>query len=507
MLVAAAIAVAGCGGDDGGGGAGDPAALAPADSPVFVSGTIRPEGELKSNVEGLVENLAGISDPGERIVGELDKALAEDSDLTYEDDIEPWLGESGGIFLERYDGEDFHGVGFIVQTTDGDAARQFVDDAVEQSGEQLREGSYEGVDYRFDDEAAAGIVDDFLVFTDGEQTFKEVVDTSGGDGLDGNDQYTETTGSAPEGSLADVYVNVGALIEQSGAAVDQQVLGFYESLGYDISNGTAVVSLVPRSDQVELDASTNVGSGDFPTGDVSDFLGELPADAFAAFATPDVGERIGQVIDVFDKMGIPGEVPPGTLRSTLRRAGVDLDQIVGAIGDVGVFAQGTDLASLGGAVVVSTSDEAAARDTVASIGRLLRRSDAPGLTVVTGNAVGFAFRSPELGPKPLVVLASGERIAIGYGKEPTEQAVSASGETLSGSEAFDAASGSLGGADLAGFVDFEPIVELANALGASTDTDFAVAKPYLDKLDFLAIGSGKEGDLVTSKVVLALKGD
>ena len=36
------------------------------------------------------------------------------------------------------------------------------------------------------------------------------------------------------------------------------------------------------------------------------------------------------------------------------------------------------------------------------------------------------------------------------------------------------------------------------------DPDYAIARPYLEKLAYLAIGSGKEGDFVTSKIVLGL---
>src|SRR3954469_24661538 len=93
--LAAAIPLSGCGGGGGGGGtSADPATLAPSDAPLFVEATVRPEGELKSNIESLVENAAGISDPGTLIIDRLNSSLADadtEEKLTYEDDIEPWL--------------------------------------------------------------------------------------------------------------------------------------------------------------------------------------------------------------------------------------------------------------------------------------------------------------------------------------------------------------------------------------------------------------------------------
>ena len=506
---AAAIVFPGCGGGgDDGGGSADPATMAPGSSSVFIEGTIRPQGEQKSNIEALVKTVAGISDPGQQIVKQIDSGLAEaktGQKLTYEDDIAPWLGEKAGIFLEHYDGQDFKGVGGAIQTTDSGAAADFIDKAKEPGD---RDGSYKGSDYVIDGDngTVIGVVHDFLVVGEDKRTFEDVVDLSSGDSLDENDDYSSTVSGAPDDSIANVYVNVGELIRQAGPTVDQAVLSFYESLGYDISNGTALASLIPGSDRVEVDVSTNVGAKTAPTGDASQLLGSFPADSFAAVATPDFGTRLKQAIDQIDKVGIPPSVPPGALKSTLARTGIDLDRISGSIGDLGAFAVGSDLRSLGGAVVVTTDDPQAARDAVTGFGALLRRSQTRGFTPVTGNAPGFAFRTPQLGPQPLVVLASDKKIAIGYGVKPTEQALSApGGETLADSDAFKAAQESLGGTALTGFVDLGPVLELVKNLGAASDPGFAQVEPYLEKLDFLAFGSGQEGNLSVSKIILALK--
>src|SRR5919106_3013642 len=50
---AAALALPACGGDGGGVSSDDPASLAPANAPLYVQATIRPQGEQKSNVEAL----------------------------------------------------------------------------------------------------------------------------------------------------------------------------------------------------------------------------------------------------------------------------------------------------------------------------------------------------------------------------------------------------------------------------------------------------------------------
>ena len=46
---------------------------------------------------------------------------------------------------------------------------------------------------------------------------------------------------------------------------------------------------------------------------------------------------------------------------------------------------------------------------------------------------------------------------------------------------------------------------LAAASGASADADYQQAKPYLDSLDFLAVGSGSEDDRAVGRFVIGLK--
>ncbi|MGZ8666775.1 MAG: hypothetical protein ACXWZM_06660 [Solirubrobacterales bacterium] len=46
------------------------------------------------------------------------------------------------------------------------------------------------------------------------------------------------------------------------------------------------------------------------------------------------------------------------------------------------------------------------------------------------------------------------------------------------------------------------MLKLAESMGAASDADFQQARPYLQKLDFAAIGAGASGDTTTSKIVL-----
>ncbi len=502
IAVVAAFAFAGCGG--GGGSSSDPASVAPPGAPLFVEASVHPQGELKTNVETLVKNVAGIDDPGGLIVSKLDSALAESGDnLSYARDIEPWLGEKAAIFFEHYDGNNFTGVGGIVQTTDASASQNLIDKLGKSGG--VKDASYKGVDYKVksSDGSALGVVGDFLVLGEDEKTFKDAVDASQGDSLAEDDRYSSAVSARPSGSLADVYANIGGLIEQSGASVSPQALGVFKALGLDLGDATALASVVPGSDRMEVDLSTNVGGDNAPAGSAADLLGSFPAGSFAAFAASGFGEQLKQAIDQIDESGLPPQVPPHRLKSTLQQAGVDLDKIASSIGDAGLFAGGTDMRNLGGALVLTMSDANAATDTVANVGMFLRRAGTPGVTAVSGKASGFSVRSTQLGRSPVVVVAKGDRIAIGYGLGPALQvlALGGSGATLAGSATYKAAVDSLGSTPISGFVDGPSALRLAEALGAS-GPKFEAAKPYLSKVRFLALGTGKQGDLATTKVIV-----
>lgn len=502
VSLVAVLALAGCGGS--GSSSTDPATLTPPGVPVYIDATIRPQGEVKVNVESLAKTVAGIDDPGAFIVSKLDSSLAgSDKGITYAHDIEPWLGEQAAIFLEHYDGSNFTGTGAIVQSTDIGATQKLIDKLAKSNG--VKDASYNGVDYKVksSDGSALGIVGDFLVYGEDAQTFKDVVDASKGDALDGVDAYSKAISAQPSGSLADVYVDIGGLIKQSRGPIDPQAARVFKALGVNPSDATALASAVPGSNQLEIDLSTNAAGKEVPTGAAADLLKSFPADSVAAFASSGFGASLKQAIDQIDASGLPPKVPPHQLKSALAATGIDLDKIAGSIQDAGVFATGASTSSLAGAAVLTTDDANTAKQTVANVGLLLRRTGAPGITAVGGGASGFSVHSPQLGRQPLVVAAKGERIAIGYGLAATLSGLSAtSSNTLGDSSTYKAAADALDGAPISGFVDGAAALSLAEGLGAATDQKFEAAKPYLSKVRFLAFGAVDQGDLATTKVIV-----
>jgi hypothetical protein len=511
-LSSLALALAGCGDGGGGGGsssASDPASLAPAGTVVFVEGTLQPAGQLKSNLEKIAQTVGGIDDLGETIVSELEsQARGEGEPFDFEREVEPWLGQKAGIFFKRLEGGDLSEPGIVVESTDTGATQRFIDKQVEDNNDPVRKAAYGGVDYWIDsgDESAIGLVGDFFVGAQDEQAFKDAVDASGGESLADEGDFQSAISVASGGSLADVFVDVGKLIEQSGDSIDPNVLQVLKSSGIEPSEAIAVASLVPRSDQVEIDLSSDLGDRKAPSGDASDLLGSLPGDSFAAFAVSGFGKQLEEAIDQLDKTGIPGQVEPNELKQGVSDLGFDLDKIAASLEDAGVFASGSGKGNLGGALVLTSGDSSEVTTAIETIGALIRQSGTPGVSAVTGKASGFSIRSADLGPQPLVVATKDDRVAIGYGLRQTMRGLTAGGgSALSDSPDYEAAVSALGDMPIGGFVDGSAALQLASSLMPSSDTGFKEAKRYLKSIRFIAIGSGSEGNRATAKLIVGLE--
>jgi hypothetical protein len=504
LVVLVALVLAGCGGGDDGG-AADTADVAPAGVPVFIDFTLRPEGETKANIEALAKSIAGVDDLGDLIVSELESSASDEGEeFDYEKEVEPWLGERGGLFLQEYE-DDFEGYGAAIETTDEGAARDFVNQQIEADDEASEDGSYEGVDFKVqEDETTIGVFDGLVVFAEDEAIFKSMVDASNGESLGGEDAYTSAVANVPSDSAANVYVDIGGLIKEQGGKIDDETKLFLDSIGIEPSEATAVASLVPGADQIEIDLSTNLSGEDPPSGDASELLGSLPATSVGAFASAEFGKRFNEGIDQIDKEGIPGEVPPNQLKKTLKEAGIDLESIAGSIGDVGAYVTGNSESSLGGALVMETEDAEQAKNTVSNIGLFLRSTGTPGITKITEGASGFSIRSPELGRQPVVVVAKGSRMAIGYGLAPTLASFEEASKTLADLPAYKEAVDALGGTPIAAFIDGPAALNLARSFVPPGEAEFEEAEQYLQKIDYIALGSEASDELATAKLIVGV---
>jgi len=122
---------------------------------------------------------------------------------------------------------------------------------------------------------------------------------------------------------------------------------------------------------------------------------------------------------------------------------------------------------------------------------------------VPGGGTGFTLRDDEL-PQPVHVFQRGDRVVLAYGNAAAREALKPS-STLGETPDFQSASKSLG-SDFAvsTFIAVNPIVALADNLGAASHPDFQRAKPYTEPFGALVGGSKRSGDRLDSRLRITL---
>ena len=264
--------------------------------------------------------------------------------------------------------------------------------------------------------------------------------------------------------------------------------------------------MIPHSEQVEIDVSSNLGKTIAGVGDATEALEALPASAVVGFAAAEFGKSFGEGLHALSEEGIPGQLQPGELEGALGTLGINAESLGEAFGDISGFVEGSTESTLGGAIMVEATNAAEARKMVADIGLVLRATGTQGVTAISGNITGFSVRSPDLGSKPLIVGTAGEKIVIAYGPKAAAQALRGQAQTLGQTPDFEAGKKALGSTPISAFAEGGPTLGLVEALlPADKQEDLAEAKPFLEKIAYLAIGSEAEGEKTNAKVIIGLQ--
>ncbi|MBS1893815.1 MAG: DUF3352 domain-containing protein [Actinobacteria bacterium] len=500
------LAVAGCGG--GGGGGGEPAGVVPKTAPVYLQANLAPDGETTEALNEVAQTTLGIDNVGEFVAEELENAaIGDEEKLNFEEEVEPWLGEKAGLYLAGYDGANFNGVGMALETTDSGEAEEFIEKRVKSGGSEAEEGEFEGNKYFEDasEESVIGMIGDYLGFSETKGGFEEMVEAFEGEGLNESEKFKEAMDSAPDEGIGSVYVDIGGLIEETKSVLPEETEAFFDVVGIEPKKATAVATVIPHSGQLEIDMSSNLGSSTPETGDATGALEALPATATLGFASADFGKSFSEGLEELSQKGIPGQVEPGELGEAFQAMGLDVESLGKSFGDLSGFVEGSSEADLGGAIVIATKDASEAKNMVANIGLLLRATKTPGVTAISGEVSGFSVRVPGLGASPLVVGSAGEKIVIAYGPKAAAQALRSQSKTLGQTLGFEAAKGSMGSTPMSAFVAGAPMLSLVESMLSPEElAEVEEARPFLEKIDYLAAGSEAEGDTQTAKLIIGL---
>jgi hypothetical protein len=511
LCAVVALTAAGCG-ESGSGGEGSPASLVPAGASFYLEAAVQPQGERREDALAAAGKIMRTDDPAAKLRELIDKELAEEGDgLTWERDFASWLGEDAGVWATNLEAEE-PSYAVIVATKDAEAAKAALA-KFEKTSEDgpFTARSHDGIDYRVDAEGVAnGIVGDFAVIAT-EDAFKRTADTRDGDSLVDDDRYENAVGELEEERLGHYYLDVKPLLDAAVKKDPEAARNFeqFKSLFPFDKLGPITGAFTADGDGLALDTVvTGLPEGPFRnlaqlwSGGGTELLGELPGDAWGAFVAPKVGESAESLFSTF-----AGAIGGAAIAGQFKQAtGLDLQQDVFSwIGDVGLFVRGADMATLDGALVIGSTDDARAEAAFGKLVALIAKQTgaAPDPVQVDGAEAAFAIPAPDA-EKP-VILARGEgRVVAAYGEEAASAALAPDAK-LADSEGFGAAEEILGdGMEPSFLLSMADVIKFADAMGA-TDAEFDKARPYLEALGVVTSGGKADGDRVQSRVAVTLK--
>ena len=508
----------------------DALALVPADAIAYGNVFLDPSMDQKRAIGDLLEKFPEAPSADEarnQFVDLIDEGLAE-IDMNFEDDIDPWLGNQIAGWVQIPDGNFLQGspsvgesplagenvppAAFLIASDDDDAALEFIEEASANSEQELTEKSYEGADYRLneDDGSAVGIVDGFMVIGS-EAGFKAVVDVSAGeDSLADSETYTDATDELTEDRLATFYFDgetFGEALEEGGAGPGSMELGSFGMFGGSFSPTAG--ALFAESDKVVFESTSTPGDADgeeIPEISAG-LLPDVPGDSWGAFGIPDLGATLEKVYDGLIESFAQGGMTAEDLDSQFEaQTGLDLrEDLLSWMGDAGIFVSGTDPLSVGGGLVIESTDPATSSATIDQLGALLNQQGIPTEPLSAGDAEGFAVEIPDPSATERVVVLAGERVAIAYGEDAAVSALEGS-DPLSESEAFQTATEGLGDDfTAAGYFDVDAIQELAEAAGAGQFPEYEEdVKPWLDPFSYVTFGSREDGGRLVQRLVIGI---
>jgi hypothetical protein len=517
-IAALALVAAGCGGsdDDDGGSSADLTEFAPADAPIFVEGAIKPEGDLKSSLEAILERFPEGDTVGAKLIEELNASAKESgSETTYEDDIEPWLGERAAFYATGFDTRPSEDViegtetevtegAVIVETTDDDEAREKIAEFAAEEG-PVEDAEHNGVSYVITEaktpgEFTAAAVVEGAAILGTEQGLENSIDAQAdGDNLSSQAEYASFREERGD-LLISAFADVGAILDAVPATpefTEQNREAFKKAYG-SFTEQPVIFGAEVTDDQATFDFQG--GTSPFLATGASELLDAGFADSWAAFAVPDIGKTFSGAFDQFASAGLPPAELNQANAQLQRQFGFTLDDL-GGLGDIAAFAAGESIVDLQVGALVEIPDAGTRNRLLGAMQKAIQSSGGAKVTPlnIQGADSGFSVQVPEL-PVPINVAAAGDRVAIGAG--PATQALISGEGGLTQSAAFEAAEEAVGdGADLSFLVEMEPIVELVQSTGED-DADFQEAKPYLEAFDLFAAGGQVDGDITTQRFVV-----
>jgi Protein of unknown function (DUF3352) len=500
--------VAGCGGGGAASGGPDPATSIPANAGIYVEGVVRPEGDARENALAAAGKLLGTSTPEKTLEDFFNKNAKDDKDkpLNWDRDVSPWLGDRAGVWASA--AGDKGGFSFAIATKDEDKAKEFL----QRDTANDRKASYKGVDYTVDSEGtASGIAGDFLLLGT-EREFKQTIDAQKGDSLGESDRYKDAVSKLDKDRLGTLFIDVKPLIDvalRQDPAQRQQFEQFARIFPID-KLGPITAAFNANGQRLKIDshitgqgAETLARFGLLSGAGSTDLLGELPGESWAAYGIPNLGQTAASLFDRF-----AGALGGTAVAAQVQQAtGLDLHRdVFDLIGDVAIFARGSTLADLDGAMIITVTDDARATEVFGKLIALARSQGGvtPRPVQVAGADQAFSVANPRT-PTPFVLARGKGKFVVAYGEKAAAAAFQPQSK-LRDSAIYKQAKATLDNKYEPAFLfSMDGILKVVDGTGGGTDPDFQQARPYLERLSVITSGGKADKSSYDASLGVGLK--
>jgi hypothetical protein len=487
--------VAGCGGAGASSGGPDPATAVPANAGIYFEGVVRPEGDARDNALAAAGKLLGTTTPEQTLRDLFNQNAkdAQDKPLNWDRDVSPWLGERAGGWVSASSKKE--GFAFAIAMKDEDKAKDFL----KRSAGTDRKGSHKGVDYTVDSSGnAQGISGDFVIVGT-EREIKRTIDAQKGDSLGESKRYKDAVGKLDKDRLGTFFVDLKPLIDvalRAHPSDRQQYKQFARIFPID-ELGPIAAAFQANGQRMKVDshisgqgAETLTRFGLLSGAGSTKLLSELPGESWAAYGVPNVGQTAAALFDRF-----AGALGGSAVAAQVHRAtGLDLRRdVFDLIGDLAIFARGSTMSDLDGAMVIAVKDDARATEVFGKLLALARTQGRvnPRPVRVEGADQAFSIADPQT-PKPFVLARGKGKLVVAYGRDAAKAAFKPQTK-LGDSTAYKQAKATLDSKfDPAVLFSIDGILKVVDGTGGGTDPEFQRARPYLERLSVIA-GGGEAG--------------
>jgi hypothetical protein len=288
----AALAVAGCGGDDSGSsGLGATLSYVPADTPFAISIDTDLEGEQWKSLDSILNRF-----PGADVIKNLLKAQLSmgQEGVEFDKDIKPLLGNPAVIsatdvtsFLSPSEEDNFVAA-LEVKDTDK------LDSLIEKTGAK-KQGEVAGATVYQDQDTAFAVDDDIVVLAGSRELLDAALKRAdGGDSLS-EDAFDKGLEGLPDDALARVYVDVQGLLGQSEDAAAARKIKWVEALR------TLGLTVSARKDSIDVEFNLRTDGDSLTDEDLPVASGEEAAKVVQRPGEIGVGLRDpGQLVTFFE---------------------------------------------------------------------------------------------------------------------------------------------------------------------------------------------------------------